>query len=83
MKVGSTLLGVGIKKVFCIRARKFRLRDAWTSYIHLDFIRYWIDGLGMEEFLDCYKLKLWPYSYWYVLVKDRVVVLFQTTAISL
>ena len=64
------MLGVGDKKLFCIRAR--------TSYIHLEFIRYRIDGVDMEEFLDCYKLKLW---YWYVLVKDRVVVLFQMTAI--
>ena len=53
-------MGVGNKKVFCNRARKFRLIviDAWTSYIHLEFIRYRIDGLGMEEFLGCYKLTL-------------------------
>ena len=31
--------GVGNKKVFCLRARKFRLKDARTSFIHMELIR--------------------------------------------
>ena len=37
------VVGVGNKKVFCLRARKFRLKDARTSFIHLELIRYKID----------------------------------------
>ena len=44
MKVESTLWGVGNQNVFYLRARKFRLRDARTSVMHLELIIYKIDG---------------------------------------
>ena len=34
-----------IKRCFFLRTRKFRLRDARTCFIHLELIRYKIDGL--------------------------------------
>ena len=41
----AMLWGVSNKKVFYLGAREFRLRDAWTSLIHLELIRYKIDVL--------------------------------------
>ena len=39
------VVGCRQEKVFCLGARVFRLRDARTSFIHLELVRYKIDVL--------------------------------------